>query len=116
MGLFSFLFKGGTTNITNDQLLVMLKEKSKYQFVDVRTKREYKHKHILGFNKNVDYYKFKKNFSMLDRLDKEKPVVVVCETGARSASTCHLLTKLGFNDIYNVRGGFIRYKGPVAKG
>jgi len=98
-----------------DELHTYLKDKEKYQFVDVRTKQEYKHKHIKGFNKNIDFYKFSRNVSMLDRSNKQKPIVVVCQTGSRSRSTCHLLHKLGFEEIYNVKGGFQYYRGPIAK-
>lgn len=115
MGLFSALFGKTYTNVTIQELKDLLQQKEKYQFVDVRTKQEYKHKHIKGFNKNIDFYKFKRNVTLLDRLDKEKPVVVVCQTGSRSRATCHMMNKLGFKEIYNVKGGMMLYRGPIAK-
>ena len=58
MGLLSLLFGQNYTNLTNEELKELLKEKNKYQFLDVRTKQEYKHKRIKGFDKNIDFYKF----------------------------------------------------------
>ena len=115
MGLLSWIFPKTYTNINNEQLKAYLSKKETIQFIDVRTKQEYKHKHIKGFTKNIDYYKFRRNTSMLERLDKTKPVVVVCQTGSRSRSTCHLMHKLGFTEIYNVQGGFQQYRGPISK-
>lgn len=36
---------------------------------------------------------------------KEKPVLVYCRTGARSAIACNHLTKAGFTKVYNLAGG-----------
>ena len=115
MGLFNFLMGKEYTDIDSATLREMLLEKDKYQFVDVRTKQEYKHGHIKGFNKNIDYYKFVRNQSMLDRISKDKPVVVMCQTGSRSAGTAHLLTKRGYKDVYNYRKGIRIWDGALTK-
>ena len=36
---------------------------------------------------------------------KDRPVIVVCQTGARSIPACKTLTKAGFSDVYNITGG-----------
>ncbi|NOY66227.1 MAG: rhodanese-like domain-containing protein [Gammaproteobacteria bacterium] len=36
---------------------------------------------------------------------KEKPVIVACRSGHRSASACNTLRKQGFLHVYNLRGG-----------
>ena len=115
MSLFNMIFGKNYTDINSEQLKEMLKEKDKYQFVDVRTKQEYKHKRVKGFNKNIDYYKFARNHSMLERLSKDKPVVVMCQTGSRSAGACNLLTKLGHTEVYNFRRGIMAWNGPTTK-
>jgi rhodanese-related sulfurtransferase len=115
MGLLDALFAKNYTNLTNDELKTILKQKEDYQFVDVRTKQEFKHKRIKGFDKNIDFYKFSRNLSMLERIKKDKPVVLVCETGSRSRSTCNILHKLGYTDIYNVRGGVSSWNGVITK-
>ena len=104
------LFKKNYTDISSAQLNEFLQTKNNYQFLDVRTKNEYLSKKIKGFNRNLDFYKFARNQAMLNQVRKDKPVVVVCQTGSRSKATCKLLFRLGHTDIYNVKGGIIRYK------
>ncbi|MBI5751948.1 MAG: rhodanese-like domain-containing protein [Hydrogenophilales bacterium] len=42
---------------------------------------------------------------MADQLENEKPVVLICRSGARSAQACAFLAQKGFNNVYNLRGG-----------
>ncbi len=115
MGLLNLLFKKEYDDITSDELRTMLLEKDKYQFVDVRTKPEYRHGHVKGFNKNIDYYKFSRNQSLLERIDHEKPVVIICQTGSRSAGACHMLVKRGHKEVYNFRKGIQVWNGSLTK-
>ena len=41
---------------------------------------------------------------------KEKPVVVNCRSGARSASACRVLAKNGFTEVYNLKGGIMAWE------
>jgi sulfur dioxygenase len=43
-------------------------------------------------------------------LDKERPVVAVCRSGARSAQAVVILQKLGFARVANLAGGMIRWR------
>lgn len=40
-------------------------------------------------------------------LPRDKPVVVVCRNGARSARAAALLIKMGFSEVYNLKGGIL---------
>lgn len=91
------------SNINVDELNDMLTED--YQFVDIRTRSEYQQFHIDEFSTNIDYYLFSKDRSMLDNLDKEKPVVLICRSGNRSSSATKIFKDLGFTKVYNVTGG-----------
>lgn len=115
MGILNMIFGKEYKDINSEQLKEMLLEKDKYQFLDVRTKQEYKHKRVKGFNKNIDYYKFVRNQSMLDRLTTDKPIVVICATGARSNGTCNLLIKRGHKEVYNFKRGINAWNGPTTK-
>ncbi len=42
--------------------------------------------------------------------DKEGPVVVYCASGARSTFAARTMKELGYQDVTNVAGGFIRWK------
>src|SRR2546426_1099251 len=44
------------------------------------------------------------------RLSKEKPVVTVCRSGARSAQASVLLGKAGFGKVANLSGGMLRWR------
>jgi rhodanese-related sulfurtransferase len=46
----------------------------------------------------------------LDEIPKDRPVVAVCRSGARSAQASVLLTKAGFTDVANLAGGMLRWR------
>lgn len=41
----------------------------------------------------------------LHQLDPGRPVIVHCKSGMRSAAACELLRRMGFREVYNLRGG-----------
>jgi sulfur dioxygenase len=43
-------------------------------------------------------------------IDKEKPVVIVCRSGARSAQATLMLGKVGFDKVANLSGGMLRWR------
>ena len=102
------LITAGCTNstvvedITVTELKEMLNED--YQFLDVRTIEEYNDYHIPEFS-NLDFYQFSVNESMLDYLDKDQTIVLICRSGNRSSQAADLLEGLGFTKVYNVTGG-----------
>jgi rhodanese-related sulfurtransferase len=71
------------------------------QFIDVRTQGEFKGRHIKGF-KNIPLNTLHKN---LDKLSKDKEVVVICQSGMRSAKAGKILSSSGFTSVTNVSGG-----------
>ena len=57
--------------------------------------------------------------SMLPQLDHERPTVVHCQGGYRSAIACSLLQRAGFRNVINLIGGFDAWKAlghPVTAG
>ena len=46
----------------------------------------------------------------LDEVSRERPVVTVCRSGARSARAAAMLTKAGFTDVANLAGGMLRWR------
>ncbi|MFC5605147.1 rhodanese-like domain-containing protein [Sporosarcina koreensis] len=95
----------GVKSISTDKLKSILKDQSK-QFIDVRTPAEYKGRHINEF-KNIPLNLLK---SKLDKLDKNKEVVVICQSGMRSSQAAGILKKSGFTDVTNVRGGMSAWR------
>ena len=41
----------------------------------------------------------------LNDIDSNKPVVVMCKSGGRSAQVCQYLNENGYSNIYNLNGG-----------
>jgi glyoxylase-like metal-dependent hydrolase (beta-lactamase superfamily II)/rhodanese-related sulfurtransferase len=46
----------------------------------------------------------------ISEIDKKKPVVVVCRSGARSAQATLMLGKAGFEKVANLSGGMLRWR------
>ena len=65
--------------------------------IDVRSKGEFQQDHLKGsINvplKNIQEY--------LPKLKKDKPVIVCCASGARSASARSIMQSNGFTQVYN---------------
>lgn len=90
----------GITNITVEEAKEKINDKN-VQCIDVRTPGEYKVKNRPQF-KNIPLHELA---SKIDKLDKNKDVVVICQSGMRSLRAAKLLKKQGFKNIYNVKGG-----------
>ncbi len=78
-----------------------------YQLVDVRTPDEYMSGAIEGA-KNINYFSAE-FLEGINKLDKEKPVVLYCRSGRRSAKAGENLIEAGFKEVYNVKGGYLEY-------
>jgi rhodanese-related sulfurtransferase len=51
----------------------------------------------------------------LAEIDRARPVIAVCRSGARSAQAVVLLQKSGFADVANLAGGMLRWRAEVAR-
>lgn len=76
-------------------------EKDGVQFIDVRTPEEYKSGHAA----RAAAFPLDSLEKELGKLDKNKPVYVICQTGRRSQTGAEILQEAGFGEIYNVAGG-----------
>jgi rhodanese-related sulfurtransferase len=103
------------TNISNEELQVMLDNKDDYQFIDVRTKDEYFEEHIRGFSTYIDFYILEDDYSILDvyDLDKDKPVVIMCNSGNRSVDASNIFFEEGFTEVYNLTDGIQGWTGET---
>lgn len=99
--MYRFLPAKGITNITAQEAKDKFKQKNEIQFVDVRTPGEYRVNHRKPF-RNIPLRQ------LADRskgLDKNKEVVMVCQSGMRSMKAAKILKKQGFEKVSNVKGG-----------
>ncbi|MCV6631696.1 MAG: rhodanese-like domain-containing protein [Flavobacteriaceae bacterium] len=111
MSIFSFLF--GSGNIANAEVLSPQDykqriAKAKVQLIDVRTPGEFRMGHIKKA-KNINY--FSSNFAEeCSKLDNTKPVYLYCKSGNRSRQASRKLAKLGFEEIYDLQGGYMNWR------
>jgi hydroxyacylglutathione hydrolase len=73
------------------------------QLIDVRGVAEYKKGHIEGAL-NLFVGKLPQN---LDKVSKDKPVIIHCQSGGRSAIAYSILKSNGFDNIQNYAGGWV---------
>ena len=81
--------------------------------LDVRTKEEFKEKHIEGALLIPDYELEKLAKSKLP--DKNKKILVYCRSGNRSKSAARLLIDMGYTDVYDF-GGMINWTYETVQG
>lgn len=75
--------------------------------VDVRTPGENAAGNIPNSQlMNINDANFAKNVATLD---KNKPVLIYCRSGARSSKAAKFLESEGFTSVYNLNGGFMAW-------
>ena len=85
-----------------------IKNTPEAQLVDVRTKGEFKGGHIANAsNVELSSPDFK---SMAAALDKDKPVLVYCLSGGRSAKAADYFRNEGFKEVYEMPGGMMEWR------
>jgi rhodanese-related sulfurtransferase len=80
--------------------------KDSVQLLDVRTVPEFQSGHIKGAV-NIDFLKPKLFIEGVHQLDKEMPVYLYCRSGNRSNKAAKQLISLGFQEIYDLKGGYL---------
>ncbi len=71
------------------------------QFVDVRTPEEYASGHAdRAINIPLDTLA-----ASLDKLEKNEPVYLICQTGSRSKKAAQILVDAGFSQVISISGG-----------
>lgn len=92
-------------NVSVAEAKALIKKEKKLLIIDVRTPQEFAAGNIKGA-KLVDYYNA--NFKAeINKLNKNRPVLLYCRSGRRSAEAMQIMTQeLGFKKVYNMLGGF----------
>lgn len=76
--------------------------------VDVREPPEFAEGHIEGA-RNIPLGKLDERVGELET-HKNKPIIVNCQSGTRSLAAGKKLTKLGFTQVYEMKGGIFAWK------
>lgn len=89
-----------------------LQEDKDAVILDVRTPQEYNEGHIPNAV-NIDIYMGKDFLDAIKALDPSKNYYVYCKSGGRSGQACTLMQQLGYNNSYNLLGGYSKWKGET---
>jgi rhodanese-related sulfurtransferase len=91
--------------IDSNQLFEMIKKKEDFVILDVRTPQEQSITGITWKNTlNIPMHEVFKPEN-LNKLPKDKKIVVVCHSGDRAAAVVTGLRAVGFNNAYQFKGG-----------
>lgn len=76
--------------------------------IDVRPTADFIKGHIINAM-NIPLAALQKQIHMLEKY-KEHPIILNCDSGARSAQACRQLKQYGFTQVYNLRGGILAWE------
>jgi len=83
---------------------------SDFILIDVRSESEYEGE--LGHLENTQLMCLQDQFrDQISALDKEKPHLFICRSGGRSARAARIALADGFEEVYNLAGGMLQWRG-----
>jgi len=100
--VFTFYRPGNKAALTTTQATLLINREDAV-VIDVRQPDEYIAGH-LPESRNIPLGQLEERAAELDKF-KDTPLIMVCQTGARSDSACKKLEKLGFSKLNNLAGG-----------
>jgi len=83
--------------------------KKSIQLVDVRTPKEFTLGKIKGA-KNINFFDSFAFQNETEKLNKEAAVYLYCQSGNRSKRASKQLVKMGFSQVYDLRGGYSNWR------
>lgn len=107
---------GGVPNLSTAEAITLINRQHAL-VLDVREDTEFASGHIIDA-KHIPLAKLPERLSELNKY-KDKPILVNCQRGMRSAKACEILRKAEFKQIHNLQGGleaWMTAKLPVVKG
>lgn len=94
--------------ITVQDLQRMIENKEDFQLIDVREGFEYEVSNLEGLHIPLGGILLE-----ADKVAKDKPVIVHCRSGKRSAQAILVLEQEGFTNLSNLRGGILAWKAEI---
>ena len=94
------------------QALQLIESDEDVTVVDVRTPQEVAESGTLPGARHLPVDQLEERKSELPRKGK---MLIYCAAGARSAAACDFLMHAGYEDLYNLEGGFSNWDGPVER-
>ncbi len=91
--------------ISAKELKQLMDDKKDFQLIDVREEYEFDEVNING-----ELIPMGEVMENIDKISKDKQVVVHCRSGKRSATVISALeSQHGFTNLYNLKGGILAY-------
>lgn len=91
--------------VTVQELKAKIDQQEDFQLIDVREELEYD-----ICNLNGELIPMGTIFDHVDRISKDKPVIIHCKAGGRSAAVINELERrFGYTNLYNLKGGITEY-------
>ncbi len=97
------------TGLTADEFEKGIAGGKSVQILDVRTSGEFYSGHIKNALQ-ADWNDSKEFERRISFIDKNKPVYVYCLAGARSAAAAEKMRKIGYENVYELKGGTNAWK------
>lgn len=82
---------------------ILLQTKPQCILLDVRSEQEYKEGHLEG-SINIPVYDINEEIEKVIP-NKNNAIIVYCQSGSRSKKAINILSKKGYEELYNVEGG-----------
>ncbi|MFP3918454.1 rhodanese-like domain-containing protein [Lysinibacillus telephonicus] len=98
--------KKAVSNLTQDQFIQGYR---KAQLIDVREVKEFEAGHILGA-RNIPSTQLRQRYK---EIRPDLPVYLYCQNSGRSARAALFLKKKGYNQLYQLQGGFKTWTGKI---
>ena len=98
---------GASTEVGTLEAVQMINQKNAV-VLDVREATEYSGGRIANA-KQIPLSQLASKLNDLEKF-KEKPIIVACRAGLRSASACRLLKKNSFTQVYQLKGGLAAWQ------
>jgi rhodanese-related sulfurtransferase len=91
--------------ITAKELKQLMDDKKDFQLIDVREQYEFDEANLKG-----ELIPMGEVMDNIDKISKDKQVVVHCRSGKRSATVIGALeSQHGYTNLYNLKGGILAY-------
>ena len=94
--------------ITAQDLHEMKEQGDDFQLIDVREDFEYEMSNLDGVNIPLSGILIE-----TDKIATDKPVVMMCRSGKRSAIALHQLEQQGYTNLVNLQGGILAWQQDV---
>ncbi len=96
-------YRSNENDVSLQEAMEMLNNDKKAILLDVRSPQEYEEYHLEGATL-LPLYELSSRINSLVK-DKDTLLIVYCKSGARSKKAVAMLKKLGYTNVYNIKGG-----------